>query len=167
MPMILLPGKGWPGMAQGPKRGIALAAAPAVITWERARGRPRLLAAFTGPAAARAMGRRLPAPSRPAAVFAEVTRAARVTSAEIALVAPDSHLAGVAGQIRPQRAAVTTTAFLASPRFTVEPVTRNIPAGYTPREPAGGETPAGCCPIRRGGVRHAHYLVGLIPPTVR
>lgn len=132
MPMILLPGKGWPGMAQGPKRRIARAAAPAVITCERRRGRPRLLASFTGPAAARATDRRLPAPSRLTAVFAGVTRPARAGSAVTALAAPDSHLAGVAGQVRPQRAAVTTPTFLASSRFTVEPVTRNIPASYTP-----------------------------------
>jgi hypothetical protein len=57
MPMILSPGKGWPGMAQGRKRGMALAAALTVSTCERARGCPRLLAAPAGPAAERAIDR--------------------------------------------------------------------------------------------------------------
>jgi hypothetical protein len=153
-------------MAQGRKRGVALVAALAVITGERVRGRPRLLAAPAGPAAERATDRGLPARSRLSVVFAEVTRVARASSVITAVVAPDSRLAGVAGQVRPPRAVVTTTAFLTSSRFTAEPRAQAIPASYAPR--AGvRETPASCCRIRRGGVRHAHYLVGVIPPTVR
>jgi hypothetical protein len=110
-------------MAQGRKRGMALAAALVVITCARARGRPRLLAAPAGPSAERAIGRRLPAPSRPTAV------------------APDSHLAGGAGQVRPRRAAVTTAAFLASSRYTAGPRARNIPATCAPR--VGGRENAG------------------------
>jgi hypothetical protein len=81
--MILLPGKGWPGMALGQMRGAALTAACAVLTCERARERPRALAVLTGPsrhgqklaslsgpAAERAVGLRLPASSRARAAAA-------------------------------------------------------------------------------------------------
>jgi hypothetical protein len=77
-----------------------------------------------GPAAERAIDRRLPAPSMPAAV-----------------VAPDSHPAGGADQVRSQRAAVTTAAFLASSRFAAGPGARDIPASCTPR--VGGRGNAG------------------------
>jgi hypothetical protein len=136
-------------MAQGRKRGVALAAALAAITCERARDRPRVPVAFTGPsgpdrrlarmarpAAERATDPRLPVPSRLSAVFAEVPRAVRASSVITAAVAPHSCLAGAVGRVRPQRAAVTMTAFPAGSRLTAEPMAREIPAGCAPR--AGG-----------------------------
>ena len=47
--MILLSGKGWPGMAHGRMHGAALAAALAVVACQRARDCPRALAVFAGP----------------------------------------------------------------------------------------------------------------------
>jgi hypothetical protein len=96
--MILLPGKGWPGMAQGRKRSVALVAALAAIICERGAGPPACAgrvrraiwsgssAGPDGPACAeRAVDRRLPALSRLSAVGV-----------------PGSRLARVVGQVRPQ-----------------------------------------------------------------
>ena len=139
-------------MAQGRKRDVALVAALAAITCERAQDRPRALATFTGlsgpdrrlarmarPAAERATGRRRPAPSRLSAVFAEPTRAARASSVITAVAAPGSCLARVAGQVRPQPAGI--------------PVSRAPRAGGRRHSCAAGGPGFSDRPLRpRGGV---------------
>ena len=102
-------------MAQGRKRSVALVAALAAIACERG-GRPPVCAGRVrravragssagpdGPACAeRAVDRRLAVPSRFSAVFAELPRAARASSAKSAVGAPGSCLARVVGRARPQ-----------------------------------------------------------------
>jgi hypothetical protein len=91
-------------MALGQMRGAALAAARAVLSCERARECPRVLAVPAGPSW---HGPELACPSRPAA---ERTQGRR-------LPAPS----------RASAAAVVTVS-----RFAVEPMLREIPARYAP-----------------------------------
>jgi hypothetical protein len=107
--MILLPGKGWPGMALGQMRGAALAAALVIVTCQRARHCPRVLAVCTRPSR---HGLELAGLSRPAAERA-------------------------AGQRPPASARPGAAAVMTISRFAAEPMLREIPLSM-PRAPEGG-----------------------------
>jgi hypothetical protein len=153
-------------MAQGRKRGVALVAALAVITGERVRDRPRLLAAPAGPAAERAIDRGLPAPSRLKRGFrrGDPGRPGQFGDNRGGCPGLPPSRGRRPGPPAPRGRHNDSLPYQLAIHGRAE--STGIPASYAPR--AGvRETPASCCRIRRRGVRHAHYLVGVIPPTVR